>query len=288
MNVQCVDHQGVSGNFNIKNFVLDSMADDPIIVLIAKRASGKSVVVKSLLLHFNKTILGGVVISLTDEDNPFYSEFINTSYIYDEFNTEILGKILKRQKIIIRKMKQRNLPETKAKIFFVMDDCLSDSKSWIGDKNIKDLFFNGRHRKITFMLTMQAPLGIPPEYRTNIDYVFLLANDLIREQKKIYEHYAGMFPNFDSFRQIFNQLTEDYGSMVIVNRGVRKHINEKIFYYKADYLKNKNTNGLYLGCSQYKKFHKVNFNSKYGDFNYNNDPDDVLKVKNKKIKVKIG
>ena len=33
---------------------------------------------------------------------------------------------------------------------------------------------NGRHYKILFILTMQYALGIPPNLRTNIDYVFIL------------------------------------------------------------------------------------------------------------------
>ena len=36
------------------------------------------------------------------------------------------------------------------------------------------LFMNGRHWKIILIITMQYPLGIPPNLRTNIDYVFIL------------------------------------------------------------------------------------------------------------------
>ena len=36
------------------------------------------------------------------------------------------------------------------------------------------LFMNGRHWKIMLIITMQYPLGIPPNLRTNIDYVFIL------------------------------------------------------------------------------------------------------------------
>ena len=84
-----------------------------------------------------------------------------------------------------------------------MDDCLGSKHAWAKDKPILEMFYNGRHFQITFILTMQFPLGIGPELRSNFDYVFLLADDFVSNQKRIYDHYAGMFPNFESFRRVF-------------------------------------------------------------------------------------
>jgi hypothetical protein len=139
-----------------------------------------------------------------------------------------------------------------------MDDCLGQKGSWVRDKPIQELLYNGRHYKIMYILTMQFPLGITPELRSNFDYIFLLAEDYISNQKRIYDHYAGMFPSFDSFRQVFMQLTQDYGSMVIVNRGVKNSLFDKIFYYKAPNLSE--INDIKIGCSQFREFHKNNYN----------------------------
>ena len=46
------------------------------------------------------------------------------------------------------------------------------------DPLIYELMYNGRHYKILFMLTMQTPLGIKPDLRSNFDYFFLLATDI--------------------------------------------------------------------------------------------------------------
>ena len=37
----------------------------------------------------------------------------------------------------------------------VMDDCLADKGSWAKDPQVSDLLYNGRHRKITYILTMK-------------------------------------------------------------------------------------------------------------------------------------
>ena len=61
---------------------------------------------------------------------------------------------------------------------------MSSKGSWIKDPNILELFFNGRHHHISFILTMQFSLGIPPEMRSNFDYIFLLAEDFISNRKR--------------------------------------------------------------------------------------------------------
>ena len=119
----------------------------------------------------------------------------------------------------------------------VLEDCLSSKGTWMKDPELLELFHNSRHYHITLITAMQFPLGIPPDIRCNFDYIFLLAEDFYSNQKRLYDHYAGMFPSFALFREVFLQLTENYGSMVIVNRGVSHTLLDKIFQFKAKAIK---------------------------------------------------
>lgn len=254
-----ISHRGKKGNCPISEFSLDSMVEHCALIMIAKRGSGKSWVVRAVLQHFSKTVPVGIVIAPTDRMNGFYSAFVPDIYIYYEFKADTIERILERQKDIIRRAKEKakfgKIINTKA--FIVMDDCLSSKGEWAKNPAISELLFNGRHYHIMYILTMQFPLGIKPELRCNFDYVFLLADDGVSNQKRIFDHYAGMFPNFEAFRQVFVQLTADFGCMVIVNRGVRNNFLEKVFFYKApDFSHEKNL----IGSGQYKKFHYDNFN----------------------------
>ena len=105
---------------------------------------------------------------------------------------------------------------------------------------------------------MQFPLGITPELRCNFDYIFLLAEDFYSNLKRLYDHYAGMFPTFDSFRTVFKELTNDFGCMVIVNRGARSTFLEKVFWYKAS-----NDDVGMIGCNQFIKHHDKNFDPEW-------------------------
>ena len=105
---------------------------------------------------------------------------------------------------------------------------------------------------------MQFALGIPPEMRSNFDYIFLLAEDFISNRKRLYDHYAGMFPTFDMFQQVFLDVTEDYGCMVIDNRVHSKDITKKVFWYKA-----KSTPNFKMGSKNYRKYHRKNYDSEW-------------------------
>ena len=91
------------------------------------------------------------------------------------------------------------------------------------------LFMNGRHWKIMLVITMQYPLGIPPNLRTNIDYVFILREPYITNRKRIYDNYAGMFPTFESFCQVMDQCTENYECLVINNNAKKVIAGDVLF-----------------------------------------------------------
>jgi hypothetical protein len=255
-----IKSRGKQGDVSINEFDLNQMVDHAAMVMIAKRGSGKSWVVRAILTHFARKIPMGIIIAPTDKMNSFYADFVPDSYIYYGFKPEIIKNLLDHQIWIIEKAKERKKQgkNTNTRAFIVMDDCLSSKGDWAKDQSVSTLLFDGRHYHITYILTMQFPLGIKPELRLNFDYVFLLADDTVSNQKRIFDHYAGIFPNFESFRQVFSQLTADFGTMVIVNRGVRDNILEKIYYYKAPDLSDQN--GFKIGGNQYRKFDELNYN----------------------------
>jgi hypothetical protein len=117
--------------------------------------------------------------------------------------------------------------------FVILDDCLYDN-TWTKDKMMRLLFMNGRHWKIMLIITMQYPLGVPPNLRTNIDYVFILREPYLANRKRIYENYAGMFPTFESFCQVMDQCTENYECLVINNNAKSNKLQDQIFWYKAE------------------------------------------------------
>lgn len=208
----------------------------PVIVLIGRRDTGKSYLVRDLLFY-HQDIPIGTVISGTEAGNGFYSSHVPKLFIHDEYNTAIIENILKRQKMVLKQIKKEVTHYNKSSIdpraFVILDDCLYDD-SWTRDKMMRLLFMNGRHWKIMLIITMQYPLGVPPNLRTNIDYVFILREPYITNRKRIFENYAGMFPTFESFCQVMDQCTEHFECLVINNNSKSNKIQDQIFWYKAE------------------------------------------------------
>lgn len=247
----------------IQEFTLDEMCINPSIIMIAKRGSGKSWITKAITYKY-VDIPVGVVISPTEKDNPFFVDFFPDTFIFYKYDSKILRNLLLRQKMILKKAREKRAKGKfiDPRALVIMDDCLASKGAWAKDPLVSELLFNGRHRQITYILTMQFPLGITPELRGNFDYVFLLAEDVTSNLKRIYEHYAGMFPDFNSFRQVFRQLTEDFGAMVIKNRGSRTNLFDKIAFYKAPNLENE---PLDFGCRQLRTYHKKNYKKNWDE-----------------------
>ena len=207
----------------------------PVVVLIGRRDTGKSFLVRDLLYH-HQDIPIGTVISGTEAGNGFFSAHVPKLFIHDEYNTAIIENILKRQKTVLKQVQKEMEAYKRTNIdpraFVILDNCLYDNK-WTKDKMMRLLFMNGRHWKIMLIITMQYPLGIPPNLRTNIDYVFILREPYIANRKRIWENYAGMFPTFESFCQVMDQCTENFECLVINNNAKSNKLQDQIFWYKA-------------------------------------------------------
>ena len=207
----------------------------PVIVLIGRRDTGKSFLVRDLL-YYHQDIPIGTVISGTEAGNGFYGKMVPKLFIHDEYNTAIIENILKRQKIVVKQIKKEMEAYGRSSIdprtFVILDDCLYDN-SWAREKLMRLLFMNGRHWKVMLVITMQYPLGVPPNLRTNIDYTFILREPYIANRKRIYENFAGMFPTFESFCQVMDQCTENYECLVVSNNAKSNKLEEQIFWYKA-------------------------------------------------------
>jgi len=131
----------------------------PVVVLIGRRDTGKSYLVRDLLFY-QQDVPIGTVISGTEAGNSFYSEHVPKLFIHDEYNSGIIENILKRQKQCMKQIQCELQTYKKCNIdpraFCILDDCLYDN-GWTKDKLMRLLFMNGRHWKIMLIITMQYP-----------------------------------------------------------------------------------------------------------------------------------
>jgi hypothetical protein len=252
--------------------------------------SHNSFLTRDIFFH-HRTIPKGIIFSGTENANPFYGDFIPDTFIHSEYNPELIETVLVNQGKKIRESRKQGLGDSgclpENRFFIVLDDMLADANAWKKERTIQEIFFNGRHFNIFFILTMQYPLGIPPALRSNIDYVFVFNEPSIKNRKKIYDDYGGVIPTFDHFQNILDSCTQNFECLVIKTSGNSSDIKDQVFWYKA--LPHDNFRA---GHPKIWQFHDLKYNSQ---FNYERDKDkeaiDKLRHKyarSKKLKVIVN
>ena len=194
----------------------------------------------------------------TEEGNSYYQEFVPDLFVYNDYERDVVEKVITRQRLMAKQKKPNS------DVFILLDDCMYDKKM-IRDKCIRAIFMNGRHWKLFFMLTMQYCMDLSPDLRANIDYVFILRENIIQNREKIYKNFFGIFPSFDMFNQVMNACTENYECLVLDNTSKSNKIEDVVFWYKAKMYK---PGDFRIGNDQYWGCHKQNYNPKHDDADY--------------------
>lgn len=212
----------------LKQFDITSIKRDSTIMVYGKRGSGKSVFVKCMMYH-NKDIARGIVISGSEKHQPFYKDFIPDTYIFEEYDSDIISKVITIQKQQV----EEEGKSSKNNTFIIMDDVLADVKMWKNDKSLRDCFFNGRHMNVMVIIIMQYCLALAPDLRSNFDYIFIFKDNNRENIKKLYQQFGGVCDNLKTFEAIINQGTQNNQCVVINNKSLSDKIDDCFFVYKA-------------------------------------------------------
>lgn len=136
---------------------------------------------------------------------------------------------------------------------------------FLKDPCIRQCFMNGRHWKIFFMLTMQYCMDLPPALRANVDYVFLLRENILQNREKLYKSFFGIFPSFDMFNKVMDACTENYECLVLDNTVRSNKIQDCVFWYKASVRKNFKVGGEDLWAAHRKMYNPKYMSQQEGD-----------------------
>lgn len=206
----------------------------PTIVVIGKRGTGKSTLISDLLWYMRRIPMY-ICMSGTEEGNGFYSRYMHPLLIHGEYKKDIVQNLIKQQKDKLKKCLKAGIdPNSRPDLGtgLLLDDC-GFNKRIMNQEDIRLLFMNGRHWKISFIVSLQYMMGIPPDLRTNIDFVFCLRENIVANQKRLYDNFFGCFKKFAQFQEAFNECTNNYECLVLDNTSKSTRVEDCVFYYKA-------------------------------------------------------
>lgn len=223
------------------------------IVIIGKPGTGKTTLITRILYEKRNIFPSAFVMSGTEDSNGHYGKIIPSTFVHNKYEERKVEDFVTRQKI-----SKKHLVNPWSVL--LLDDCTDDPK--IFNKPIfQGLYKNGRHWKMLFILSLQYCMDIKPVIRTNIDGVFILRETNLRNRRSLYENYAGIIPDFQTFCDIMDQITDNYTALYIHNATTSNRIEDILFYYKAKPV----PDTFKFGSKDFWKFHQHRFNPIYSD-----------------------
>lgn len=199
----------------------------------------------------SNTAIRNFVQKMISESGDYYTNLIvftpHNSCLYEDMTDCIFSdpnlSMLKRL-LIINKLYQKRRRELQEKgesvvniprILIIFDGVFGKGSRAMSDPIFSDVMFNARHRGISYILFDTYPIGIAPELRSNFDYVFLNAGFNAPIEKRLYDHYCGVFPDFKCFRQVYEQIcTSSNEYLQISNRICSASFFDKVHWFRTD------------------------------------------------------
>lgn len=210
----------------IRPFDLRSMKLDRITYIIGKRGTGKTSLLKDILFNLRSRYDMGCGMSPTRGSVKFLERIMPNSFVFEQgYDEDHLCKVLALMKALVKRGKERHY-------LMVLDDCMADKKM-MRTKAMRDVHLNGRHYWLTFFNCMQYLMDVGPDLRTQVDYLFVLKENINDNKQKLWKYFFGMFAKFEDFDRVMTACTENYSALVLDNTKPTTDPSECLFWYKA-------------------------------------------------------
>lgn len=216
------------------------------VTLYGKRKTGKSVWMKWFLQYYKQYFPWAWVFTET-EQNDHYRTFIPEKFIIEQFNPDVLERIMKRQKtgIKLKKKDPENADDPRAIV--IWDDY--SGKDIRFNTQLARYYYTGRHFWTLNLFGAQFLHLTPPSIRSNTDLAILFNSDYGDSVEEYWKDFAGKMDKKQFYWMYQKYCGEvDHGFLAIVN-DPNVHPSEKFFYGKADVVPV--SMDTILGCREY-------------------------------------
>lgn len=194
---------------SLELFDLSKLSVGDNILIIGRRCTGKTTLI-SKILNFNKNINPALIVSPADSFERHYEKnFMDyENIIHHQYNSYLITNFIQsRVNNIISDISDLSVSYT------VLDNCLLNTVN--DDHSLNDLLINGYFYKTINILSINNPYSNAADFRTKMDYVFILKDTHLLSSKKIYEDYFKYIITFEEYNNFISKYTQDYRCLVI-------------------------------------------------------------------------
>jgi hypothetical protein len=206
----------------IKNFNLEKISSG-IIFIVGMRASGKTHIIKDILIQKRHFRIGRIFCPIRSDYN-MYSDFISKDLLYHRYNKYLALEVIENQKL-----------DNSNTAIIVFDDVLSSIGDWVNDPILVELVTKAKELNILVVFAFQYLVNLPSSYIDNVDYAFLLPEAFPTNQERLYKILGNNFDNFEQFRKVFERINDisHFTSMVIDKKNQSTNLIDNIYKYTS-------------------------------------------------------
>ena len=193
------------------------------ISVVAKRNSGKSILIRYLVNQQKHLFSKIFVICPTESINHFYNTITHDDCIFDEWKEDWANQLIDTMT-----KTNANQPSNERKnVLIILDDCMSDI-DFNQSKSLKKIYTRGRHFNLSIIATCQYLNSLPKICRSNCDTLISGQMNLCSIEMLASEYCSNLSKR--EFITLFNKTTKDYGFLVINNNSVKDNENLNCIY----------------------------------------------------------
>ena len=193
------------------------------ISVVAKRNSGKSILIRYLINKQKHLFSKIFVICPTEKINPFYNTITQEDCIFDEWNENWVEEFINS----LTKINTHQPLSQRKNVLLILDDCMSDI-NYNGSRCMKQIYTRGRHFNLSIIATCQYLNSLPKICRSNCDLIITGQMNLSSIEMLANEYCSNLEKK--SFVSLFNRTTKDYGFLVINNNSVKENADLNSIY----------------------------------------------------------
>jgi hypothetical protein len=209
----------------VKKLDMQTLKPHRISLLLGRRGSGKSVLLRDMLANMKDRFDFAMAMCPTLESSTLLKKHMPESCVFDRYMQTKVDALVKLASEVAAAGKERHF-------LLILDDVMYD-KAICRTQSFRYLFYNGRHAKITVILLLQYLVDMPPDMRSQVDYVFTMKENTIQNRLKLYKMFFGVFGTFDDFSAVLEKCTQNFETMMLDNTLQTSGPSECVFWYKA-------------------------------------------------------
>jgi hypothetical protein len=194
--------------------------------IIAKRRSGKSVLIKSLIYEDWRFMFHKIYVFTDSTYNKFYKQFL--SRIHEGYDAGEINKIIDSQK---GKLNSRDVndPEN-IRVLIILDDIMRVKHS----EALLRLCNQGRHLHVSICMALQDSVLISREMRDQLDIIVSFRQSSKIARERLVHGYMATDDLKHGERVLMDATKEPYSALVIDNTSNSYDLEEFTYTYKVE------------------------------------------------------